>query len=227
MNLLIAVPAYNAGRPLPELIRRIRDAMNGRPWRFTLLVVDDGSTDTTRIEAERAGVAVLVHPVNRGKGEALKSAFQYARDHAYDLIATVDADLQHDPAALPGMLEELLEGKWDLVIGSRTFDRSSMSFDRFLSNTITSALVSRCARQEIPDSQSGYRVMRVAMLRALNLRASRYELESELLIKAGRAGFRIGHCPVETIYAGEASHIRHLTDTLRFIRMFVRSLFGR
>jgi glycosyltransferase involved in cell wall biosynthesis len=218
-DILIIIPAYNARTTIGVLIDKIHDQSSSAGW--DLLVIDDGSADSTNEVAAARGAAVVCHPHNLGKGEALKTGFRYAIENKYSTVVTMDADLQHDPASLPALIRYFLEGPYDLVIGSRPFDRTKMSPVRILSNTITTGLLSWRAGQQIADSQSGYRVLRTDMLKNLHLSTSRFELESELIIRAGRSDYRIGSFPIETIYAGESSHIRHIRDTLRFIKMFL------
>jgi glycosyltransferase involved in cell wall biosynthesis len=195
--------------------------------RSDILIVDDGSTDDTLPIAQRCGVSVASHGRNLGKGAALKTGFDIGRSQSYDTIVTLDADLQHPPELIPSLVHPIKDGKADLVIGARHRHGTTMSIARRISNALTSALVTWRVGQKIPDSQSGFRAIRSEILKAIPLTTSRYETETELLIKAADQGFRIGHVSIPTIYAGEASGIRHIVDTCRFIRLFFRLLFHR
>ncbi|MDO9026967.1 MAG: hypothetical protein Q7U87_03705 [bacterium] len=99
-----------------------------------------------------------------------------------------------------------------------------MSFARFLSNSITTPEVSLLAGTKISDSQSGYRIIRTSVLKNVKLETSRYQMESELLIKAARQGFKIGSLDITNI-PGSTSHISHLKDTLRFVKMALQALW--
>ncbi len=222
-DFLILVPAYNAASTLASLVDKIRkQAVSAR---CDILVVNDGSGDRTAEVAKSKGVAVITHANNAGKGEALKTGFRFAIENEYPAIVTMDADLQHDPESLSSLIRHFSEGRYEIVIGSRHFDRTKMSFARILSNTLTSYLLSLRTGFRIPDSQSGYRIMKTDVLKRIRLTTSGYETESEILIRAGKNKFRIGFVPIETIYAAEKSHIRHLRDTFRFIKMYLKTLF--
>jgi glycosyltransferase involved in cell wall biosynthesis len=223
MKILILIPAYNAGRWLNQLIERMPPDVD----RSDILIVDDGSTDDTLPIAQRCGVSVTSHGRNLGKGAALKTGFDAGISRGYDLILTLDADLQHPPEWIPLLARPILAGEADLVIGARSRQETSMSSVRRFSNALTSALISWRVGQKIPDSQSGFRAIRSGILKEIQLTTSRYETETELLIKAADRGFRIGHVPIPTIYAGETSSIRHVVDTCRFIRLFIKLLFER
>lgn len=219
MKLLVLIPAYNAEKTIVRLVESIRIALD-KNIDYAILIVDDGSDDATSNLAKDLKVEWVRHEKNLGKGAALKTGFQYMLDHGFDLVATIDADLQHDPAILPGMIDSMLQDSFDFVIGTRERN-SKMSWHRRLSNSITSWLISLRTAMDIPDSQSGYRVIRNEIIKKISLRTSRYETESELILKAARLRCRFGFYPIATIYAGEKSYIRHLSDTWRFIKMFI------
>jgi glycosyltransferase involved in cell wall biosynthesis len=221
---LVIIPAYNAARSIAEVIKRINRVMMDNHRNYEILVIDDGSVDRTEQIALSQGAQIIRHTTNQGKGSALKSGFTYAFSHSFEFAVTIDADLQHDPSSLLPMIEYFQKGRYDLVIGSRKFDPKKMSLGRILSNSITSALIGLRAHQHIPDSQSGYRILRISAIKDITLKTARYETESELLLRLCKKARKIGFYPIDTIYQGETSHIRHLQDTLRFIRMYFATL---
>ncbi len=219
MPLTVLIPAYNAAASLPGVIGGVQPYVPPQD----VLVVDDGSSDGTRAAAERAGVHVVSHPVNRGKGAALKTGFSWALDRGYEAVITMDADGQHDPESVPDFIRKWKESGADLVVGSRMADRRGMPLERVCSNTLTSWVISRRAGQRIEDSQSGYRLIAAEVLRRVSLETDGYEMESELLIKAARSGFQVTSVPIRTVYADETSFIHPLRDTGRFIALVWRS----
>ncbi|KPL20049.1 MAG: hypothetical protein AMJ92_00665 [candidate division Zixibacteria bacterium SM23_81] len=222
MKVAVLIPAFNASRTIFELVRRIAKLIELQ----NIIVVDDGSSDNTSCLAREAGAVVLCHRENRGKGEALKTGFRHVMDGCYHGVISLDADGQHDERFIPLFLQIALQKKADILIGSRMDLVGQMPWIRVLTNRITSACISALVGQKIPDSQSGYRYIRTDVLKVLRLRTSHYETESEILMQAGRKGYRIDSVPISSIYGEEKSAIRPMRDTLRFILLVMRNLFN-
>ncbi len=219
MKLLAVIPAYNAGLYLGKVIddvkRHVRD----------ILVIDDGSTDDTGATAITRGVNLIRNETNKGKGAALKRGFEYAIAGGHEWVITIDSDGQHDPAYIPAFISTLAATRADMIIGSRKGNLADMPFDRRCSNYLTSRILSWLLGARIEDSQSGFRLMSVAMLASLNLTSEGYQLESELIIKAVRAGFKIAFVPVKVVYGRNfPSSIRNIEDTYRWVRMVLEEM---
>jgi glycosyltransferase involved in cell wall biosynthesis len=218
MQVAAVIPAYNEATRIRPVIENV--IRQGIP----AVVIDDGSGDETSEVATDAGATVIRHPGNRGKGEALKTAFRYAVERNLEAIVTLDGDGQHDPAEIPRLVAEAERKAADIVVGCRMDDVASMPLIRKGTNLLTSAILSRLAHARIRDSQSGFRLIRTRVLRAVNLVSQNYDLESEILVRAARKGFRIAEVPVRTIYAGSPSSIRPGIDAVRFVRLVLRLL---
>jgi glycosyltransferase involved in cell wall biosynthesis len=185
--------------------------------------VDDGSSDDTHRVARACCDFVARHDANRGKGAALRSGFKAALANGADAVLTIDADGQHDPACAPRLVQAL-EGA-DLVIGARVRSDGDMPLHRRMTNAISSAAVTRIVGADVPDAQSGYRAISSAVLRAVDASGDRYEYETDFLIRACRAGFRVASVPVPTLY-GAPSHFRHVGDGARVISTIWRHRNG-
>lgn len=218
MNLFAVIPARDAAATVGAVVRGLRQSLPSA----SVLVVDDGSVDATGEVAREAGAIVVRHEVNQGKGAALQTGFDEALRRGAEAVLALDADGQHDPAVAPRLVAEL--EKADLVVGSREGDRTGMPWLRRATNDVTTWFVSRLAGQRVPDSQSGYRAIRASVLRAVRPESRRFDYESEFLIGAARAGFRIGEAPVPTLYNAPGSHIHPVRDTIRFIRLVWRHM---
>jgi glycosyltransferase involved in cell wall biosynthesis len=222
MNVCLLVPAYNEARTIGQVVSSACKIID------PVVVVDDGSQDDTAQIAQDSGAFVIKHQVNSGKGAALRTGFQYVLDHGHDAVITMDSDGQHDVDDIPAFLEafhtEGDNGKLGIIIGSRMQDISTMPTIRKFTNKLTSFISSLLAHQELRDSQSGFRLISSDVLRAVELETSGYEMESELLIKASKSGFRITSVRIKTIYGQEVSKINPVTDTYRFFRLLFRSL---
>lgn len=208
--VMVVVPALDAASTIAPVISGVRGALPGVP----VLVVDDGSMDATGDAARVAGARVLRFERNRGKGAALRAAFALALEERVDAVLTVDADGQHDPAAAPALVAALRHA--DVVVGVRRREGTPMPFHRRVSNGLSSWAISRCAGVPLPDTQSGYRAIRAQVLRRITPEGDRYEFETDFLIRAARAGFRIAGVPIPTIY-GAPSHFRPFHDAARVV----------
>lgn len=216
------IPAYNAERFIGPVVGSVARHIPADH----VIVVDDGSVDGTGEAARRAGARVVRHETNRGKGAAVRTAIDVLRSlPGIDAVVMLDADGQHDPSEIPLFAEEFERGTADLIIGDRMAAAGGMPRLRVFTNRLTSAIVSLRAGQRVPDSQNGYRLVAARLLEKLHLVTSRYEIESEMIIKACHAGGRVASIPVTTIYGSEKSAIHPLRDTARFIRLVIRSLF--
>lgn len=205
------IPAYNEAKTIVPLIREIK--ARG----LDCVVVDDGSSDRTKELAEGEGAFVISHSKNLGKGTSLKDGFRYILDKNYDYAITLDGDGQHNPVEIKNFLTASEENDIKFVVGNRMWHPKDMPLIRRLTNRFMSFLISSIVHQRLPDSQCGFRLIKSEVLRRVTLTTTRFEIESELLIKAARAGFKISSAPIKSIYKGEKSQIHPLTDTLRFI----------
>lgn len=208
--VLAVVPCLNEARAIAAVVAGLRQQQ------FAVLVVDDGSTDATAQAAQAAGAHVLRHPQRQGKGAALRDGLGWAAEKGWHWALLMDGDGQHDPADIPAFLQAADAA--DLVLGNRMTNCASMPPLRRLANRWVSRQVSRRLRREIPDAQCGFRLLRVAAWQAAALQTSGYEIETEMLVKFGRAGFRILSVPVRTIYGEEQSKFHPLRDAWRWWR---------
>ncbi len=218
MKTAVLIPAYNEEKGIVHLIEEI--------VRFVpdVIVVDDGSVDATADAVARTGASLLKHLKNQGKGAALRTGFDYILSKDFDGVLVMDADGQHAPADIPLFLEKSRRTDAGLILGNRMEKIKSMPRVRRLTNKVMSFILSFITRQRIPDSQCGYRLIKRKVLEAVSLSSSNYEIESELLIEAGKAGFKIDSIPVKTIYRGQKSYINPLVDTLRFFKLLLKCL---
>lgn len=225
MKTLVIIPAKDLEDVVGDVVRAVRSLDLG----LDVLVVNDGSEDDTTRVAEQAGARVVEHSENLGKGAALKTGFEYAIENGYEGVITMDGDGQHDPASIPDFLEAVEKTGADVIVGTRMHAVGSMPRLRIWTNRTTSRIVSLLARQKIPDSQSGYRLFRIGVLKDVvkSLVTTRYDTESEILIRAAKRGYRAASVAIKSIYTGTVSHIHPVADTLRFVRLVGRSVFWR
>jgi len=217
------LPALNAARFLPEVISDIRT----QDPDLRILIVDDGSNDGTADTAREAGAEVIVHEINKGKGEALKTGYAWATAEQLDWVYTMDSDGQHLPHEMQGFREAAAADNLDVIVGTRMAQTESMPWLRKKTNEFTSWVISNLAGCHIPDSQNGYRLYKVTCFENLTIKTSRYDSESEILVRLGRRGFRIGSAPITTVYGDEVSAINPFVDTGRFFKLVIMLMFSR
>lgn len=192
MKTLVVVPAYNEATTIETVLR----AMQGV---HDVVVIDDGSTDSTGEVARASGALTLRHVVNRGLGAALRTGFAYAlsRGDTYDAVITLDADGQHNPAEIGNFIAALDAGA-EVVIGRREF--SDMPRIRQAYNAAGAIITSALFGGPFTDSQSGFRAFKVSKLRDFQLVTSRMEISSEIIAEAYRVGAKIQQIPITIAY---------------------------
>lgn len=220
-KICILIPAHNEARTIADVVKNVRQ------MGFAAVVVDDGSSDGCGQLAAAAGAELLVNYKNQGKGFSLQRGFDHIISRDYEALITLDADGQHAVSDLPAFVDLFEAKKPDIICGNRMKDHRDMPVVRVWTNRIMSGLISFVCRQRIHDTQCGYRLIRCEVLRNIQLSSSAFEIESEVLIKASKKGYRIASVPVQTIYGAEVSKINPFFDTVRFIVYIVREMFVR
>ena len=219
MKIAALIPAFQAEPYLREIIPQTRRHLD------EVIVVDDGSTDRTGAVAGENGAVVITHPANRGKGAALMSGFAYILQNGYDAVITLDADGQHKPDYIPAFIGAYSKTRADLIIGSRRHDKADMPFARRCSNFLTSRILSFLLHTGIEDSQSGFRLITAKLLKNVELKSARYQLETEIIIKAVKKGYQIGFVPIKVVYGDNfPSSISHAADTFRWVKMVLEEI---
>ncbi len=186
-----------------------------------VIAINDGSSDGSKKtinNLERVQVISLNR--NYGKGYALQIGFNESNKQNFDIVITLDADKQHNPAFIPEFISQL--SNFDIVIGNRLNDTKDMPIQRILSNKITSSILSLKTGQKILDSQCGYRGYKTTVLKKVKSYSSGYEAESEMIIYAARTGFKIGFINISTIYGNEESKMNPIKAILGFIKILFK-----
>jgi dolichol-phosphate mannosyltransferase len=203
MRTLVIIPTYLEADNISDVLRRVRASVP----HADILVVDDSSPDGTADLAKTTNedvgqVEVLVRPDKGGLGVAYRAGFTYGFDNAYEVVVQMDADLSHDPAALPQLLAPLSDGDADVVIGSRYVNGGDIPhwpWQRRVLSRMANFYASTMLGLGVRDATSGFRAYRVTTLRSIDAagtKANGYGFQVELAYRAHRQGARISEVPI-------------------------------
>lgn len=205
LQITAIIPAYNEQVSIGSVILKTRMYVN------RIIVVDDGSQDRTEEIAVLAGAEIIKHQTNLGKGKALESGFKAAKGS--EIIITLDGDGQHNVTDIPKLIKPLISGEADIVNGSRYMngdDEDTPAYRR-VGQSVLDVATNFNARSDITDSQSGFRAFAGYTVPAFKFRESGYGIESEMIIEASNAGFRIKEVPIGVRYDVNGSKKHPLT----------------
>jgi glycosyltransferase involved in cell wall biosynthesis len=244
LKLSIIIPVYNEAATLREILHRVRavkvevavgfdgDGNNGDHVRLDkeIVVVDDGSVDGSRdimqAEAARGGVQVFYHERNQGKGAAVRTGFQNATG---DFLVIQDADLEYDPREYRLLLQPILEGRADVVYGSRFRGgpTKTMFFSHMLGNHFLTLVTNILYDTILSDMETCYKCFRADVIRDIPLRARGFEFEPEVTAKVLKRGHRIYEVPIS--YTGreftEGKKINPWRDGLKAVWTLIKYRF--
>ena len=201
MKIIVGIPAFNEEKNIAVLITQLKKITD------KIVVCNDGSTDLTSKIAEELGATVINHEKNLGYGAAVRSIFLKSKDLNGDILVTFDADGQHRIEDINRVINPIINGESDLVIGSRFLDESAKEVPRYrkagikLITKITNATI----KKQLTDSQSGFRAYSKKVLNELNPSELGMGISTEILIKASAKNFRISEVPIKIVYDGDTS----------------------
>lgn len=212
----IVIPAYNEGTVIASVIQDVQK----EGWK-DILVVDDGSTDSTYQEAKKAGAIVLRHTLNRGKGAAVKTGFDAAKKLHADAIVTIDADGQHEPKDIKHLLELLHKGN-DVVLGVRNFDEKHIPRLKAVGNYIGNFFTWILYGIWVTDSQSGIRAYNRTALDCITIYNDRYEFETEIVREISRNNLTWTEVPITVRYSSYDQNKQNKQSFISAIKTMLR-----
>ena len=218
-NTAIIIPIYNAASHLEELFGRIFQ-MNKTA---DIIAVNDGSADKSSDICKNTNVDLVDFKRNCGKGKALQIGFNRALAKGMKFAISLDSDLQHRPEKIPEFLSVQNRLNADMIIGKRNFTLSNMPLSRIMSNFLTTKIVSAVIGQKIFDSQSGYRLYHLSLIKKMEFESKRFQFETEILLKFAKHRAKFGFVNIETIYGNEKSNISHWRDIKNFVEIVLKN----
>lgn len=196
--IAVVLPAHNEASTIGDILANIPNRIG--PMDVVSVVVDDGSVDGTGDIARRQGSYVLRHITNLGVGAATLTGLKAAMTLDADIIVTMDSDGQHDPADIRLLVESLLDGPFEVVIGSRLLDPAGMPALRFVANLLLNALTYLVYGKIVSDSQSGFKAFSRKAVEAMELNSTGYEICSEIIGEIYRKNLRYKSLPIKPVY---------------------------
>ncbi|HEY1719064.1 MAG TPA: glycosyltransferase family 2 protein [Verrucomicrobiae bacterium] len=205
------IPCFNEAAHIGAVVAGVKKFLPN------VIVIDDGSADMTAELAENSGAKILLLEKNSGKGAALRSGWEFARELDFNWVLMLDGDGQHAAEDIPKFFDRAERSGVKFVVGNRMENSEGMPWLRRKVNSWMSRRISNLTGAELPDSQCGFRLAHLETLLSLPLTADHFEIESEMLAAFCAAGRKIEFIPIQTIYKTGASKIRPLADTFRWL----------
>ncbi len=200
MKVSVVIPVYNEAGTIEEIVSRVQAVALEKE----VIIVNDASTDGTSGRLEKIGrkydnVKIFHHDSNRGKGAALRTGFKSASG---DIIIIQDADLEYDPKEYPILLEPILDGRADVVYGSRFLGgpHRVLLFWHYVGNKLLTLMSNALTNLNLTDMETCYKVFRRKVLEGINLKSDRFGFEPEFTVKIAKNGFRVYEVPIS--YSG-------------------------
>lgn len=243
MQVVVLVPTYNEERAIQRVVNGAGAVLErlASTWDVTIdhdiIVVDDGSKDGTREILDFLDVRRFYHRKNLGKGDAIKHATTFISNR--EIVVLMDGDGEHDPRDLPALLEPILQGRADMVIGSRFVGRGRHHrttylgrakqgrFFNNLGNRLFTTLLWIFTREAVTDTQSGFRAFAPGVLRFIKPSADGFRIEMEMTVKAIKRGFTIVEVPVNNGHGARASHLNPVLDGAKIALTVFRECLPR
>lgn len=198
---IAAIPCLNEARFISDIVTRARRYVD------EVIVIDDGSTDNTALAAIAAGATVIAHKSSQGAGAATRTAFEAAKTYEADVLVTLDGDGQHNPDEIPQIMDPIIRGEVDLVIGSRFIcpDVKEVPRYRKFGIDVITWLYNVGSKIKVTDSQSGFRAYSRRLLKEINITEDGFGFSIQVLVQAREKGFDIAEVPVSCIYHSDGS----------------------
>ncbi len=214
-KVLVVVPTYNNAGTLAKIVENIRQ------YSDHILVVNDGSTDTTGTIIESLSCPNVCYSPNKGKGYAIRQAFEYANSNGYQYVLTIDADGQHYASNITTFANELVKHPETLIIGARNLQADNMPSKNTFANRFSNFWYRVETGKKLEDTQSGFRLYPMHKLRNIRFFSNKYEFEVESIVRATWKGVKVINIPVNVYYPPEEERVSHFKPFKDFTRISI------
>jgi len=214
-DICVVIPTYNNENTLGAVIDSVLE------FGFEIVVVNDGSTDNTNniLYQYRDKIKIISYAINRGKGFALKSGFNYAQRRGYKYTLTIDSDGQHCAGDIPLFVEAVEKYPNAMIVGNRNLAQDNMPKRNSFANRFSNFWFAVQTGQKLPDTQTGFRLYPLGRMKNIRPFTSRYEAELELLVRSAWRGIRIVSIPIRVYYAPAEKRVSHFRPGVDFLRI--------
>jgi len=234
-KIVIVMPAYNAGKTIESVFRRIPKKTLEKISR--IIVVNDGSTDNTETVVKKLmkkyPIKLLVHEINKGYGAAQKTGFSCALQENADVAVLLHSDGQYAPELLPKIIEPISAGRADVVLGSRMLGGQALSGGmppiRYFGNKFLTSLENLFYGMNISEFHSGYMAYSKGALETIpfNMLSNTFHFDGEMLLMSGKKKLKIAEVPIPTRYAEEKSYLNPLRYGLTVLKIIFKNMTGK
>lgn len=198
-KIFIILPAYNEDKHIGDLIAEIKSL-----GYENIIVINDGSTDLTKLVAENSGATVITHPINLGAGAATQTGLTYAKRKKADITITLDSDGQHNPKDIEKLIKEIEEKKVDIVIGSRFKGKNDIPIVRRFFNLIANLMTFALSSTWVSDTQSGFKAFNQKALEKIDIKSTGFEFCSEIILQIKPNSLKFSEIPIDVRYSKES-----------------------
>lgn len=220
LKVCVLVPTYNNEQTLEKVLSDILE------YTDQVIVANDGSTDSTPLILKKFPQIIKVtYPVNQGKGYALRKGFECAVDNGFDYVITIDSDGQHFAEDLPKFLTKLETNAGAIIMGARNMEQSSIPGKSSFGHKFSNFWFWVETGIHMQDTQSGYRLYPVNLLKEIHFVTKKFEFEIEVMVRAAWRGIKMEHVPVRVFYAEKGKRISHFRPFKDFTRISILNTF--
>lgn len=216
-EISVLIPVYNEAEIIADVVSGVRATMERLNRPYEILVIDDGSTDETALQAQNAGARVISHPYNIGNGAAVKTGIRQAKG---DILVMMDGDGQHNPEYIAPMLEKI--GRYDMVVGARSGDSESR-LHRDVANGLYNLFASYICKRKIQDLTSGFRAVKADIARQfVSMLPNSFSYPTTITMGVIHEGYSLTYVPIKTNRRVGKSKIRLIADGSRFLLIILK-----
>ena len=223
-KICVVIPAFNEEKVIAEVIREVKAAGD-----FLIVAVDDGSKDHTFAAASTdndSNVVVLRHRINRGKGAATKTGIVAANRLGADIVVTMDGDGQHDPTDIEALVQPIIDGDYDVVLGTRPKRKGEMPFLKIIANKIGNLVTWLFYGIHVSDSQSGFRAYSRFAATIIDTKADKYEYDSKVIREINNNRLRFTEVPIQVRYTAYSMGKPQKQGFINGIKTLWRMIWG-